>query len=101
MMNVTDSLSYLNTTEHFGLGRYGDALDPKSYIAGFKRLIEMLQPDGILYISFPFGKATRCISMHTECSPLKTFFCGFRTHCSFFPSTLLTTTENYISILIF
>ena len=52
---VTDSLSCLHTIEHFGLGRYGDHLDPRGYIKGFKNLIAMLKPGGVLYISFPIG----------------------------------------------
>lgn len=54
--NCTDSLSCLHTIEHFGLGRYGDPLDPKGYLKGFNNLIEMLSPGGKLYISFPIGK---------------------------------------------
>lgn len=52
---VTDSLSCLHTIEHFGLGRYGDSVDPGGYLEGFKNLIAMLQPGGVLYISFPIG----------------------------------------------
>ena len=52
---ITDSLSCLHTIEHFGLGRYGDPIDPKGYIVGFNNLIEMLKPGGVLYISFPIG----------------------------------------------
>jgi len=52
---VTDSLSYLQTIEHFGLGRCGDPLDPGGYLEEFKNLIAMLKPGGVLYISFPIG----------------------------------------------
>ena len=52
---ITDSISCLHTIEHFGLGRYGDPIDPKGYIVGFNNLIEMLKPGGVLYISFPIG----------------------------------------------
>ncbi len=52
---ITDSLSCLHTLEHFGLGRYGDSLDPEGYLKGFKNLVSMLKPGGILYISFPIG----------------------------------------------
>jgi len=52
---ITDSLSCLHTIEHFGLGRYGDPIDPKGYIAGFNNLIDMLIPGGVLYVSFPIG----------------------------------------------
>lgn len=54
---VTDSLSCLHVIEHFGLGRYGDPIEPKGYILGFKNLIRMLKPGGVLYISFPIGNS--------------------------------------------
>lgn len=52
---ITESLSCLHVIEHLGLGRYGDPIDPKGYIFGFKNLIKMLKPGGVLYISFPIG----------------------------------------------
>jgi predicted SAM-dependent methyltransferase len=53
---VTDSISCLHTIEHFGLGRYGDDINPVGHIKGFNNIIRMLKPDGRLYISFPIGK---------------------------------------------
>ena len=52
----TDSLSCLHALEHFGLGRYGDPIDPNGHLKGFKSLIAMLKPDGTLYLSFPIGR---------------------------------------------
>jgi hypothetical protein len=53
--NITDSISCLHAIEHFGLGRYGDPLDPNGHIKGFNNLLRMLKPGGTLYISFPIG----------------------------------------------
>lgn len=53
--NSCDSLSCLHAIEHFGLGRYGDPINPCGHIEGFKNLLKMLTPDGTLYISFPIG----------------------------------------------
>ena len=53
---ITDSLSCLHTIEHFGLGRYGDPIDPDGYLRGFQNLVDMLKPGGVLYISFPISK---------------------------------------------
>jgi SAM-dependent methyltransferase len=53
---ITDSISCLHAIEHFGLGRYGDTVDPTGHIKGFNNIIRMLKPDGRLYISFPIGK---------------------------------------------
>jgi hypothetical protein len=53
---ITDSISCLHAIEHFGLGRYGDKLDPNGHIKGFNNIIKMLKKNGKLYISFPVGK---------------------------------------------
>jgi predicted SAM-dependent methyltransferase len=55
--NLTDSISCLHAIEHFGLGRYGDPIDPKGHLKGFNNIVRMLKPEGYLYISFPIGKA--------------------------------------------
>jgi hypothetical protein len=56
VLNISsDSISCLHAIEHFGLGRYGDPIDPLGHIKGFKNILKMLSNDGILYISFPIG----------------------------------------------
>ena len=55
--HMADSVSCLHAIEHFGLGRYGDPLDPNGHIKGFRNLVHMLKPGGMLYVSFPIGKA--------------------------------------------
>lgn len=52
---ITDSLSCLHTIEHFGLGRYGDPIDPDGHKVGLQNLVDMLKPEGTLYLSFPIG----------------------------------------------
>jgi hypothetical protein len=54
---ICDSLSCLHAIEHFGLGRYGDPLNPMGHLTGFRNLVKMLKPQGTLYISFPIGVA--------------------------------------------
>lgn len=54
--NYCDSLSCLHTLEHFGLGRYGDKIDPIGHIKGFKNLIKILKLGGTLYVSFPISE---------------------------------------------
>jgi len=56
---VTDSVSCLHALEHFGLGRYGDPIDPDGWRRGFDSLTRMLQPNGILYLSVPTGQNQR------------------------------------------
>ena len=58
LIPITDSISCLHTIEHFGLGRYGDKIDPNGHIIGFNNLIKLLEVGGFLYISFPVGRQT-------------------------------------------
>lgn len=55
--SICDSLSCLHAIEHFGLGRYGDPVNPSGHITGFSNLLKMLKPGGTLYISFPICDA--------------------------------------------
>lgn len=56
LYDICDSLTCLHAIEHFGLGRYGDPIDPDGHLKGFKNLGRMLRPGGTLYISFPVGR---------------------------------------------
>ena len=51
-----DSLSCLHALEHFGLGRYGDPVNPQGYRLGVENMIRLLKPGGIFYLSTPIGK---------------------------------------------
>lgn len=53
--NSIPSLSCLHTVEHFGLGRYGDSIDPLGHEKGIARLKSMVMPGGLLYLSTPLG----------------------------------------------
>jgi SAM-dependent methyltransferase len=52
---ITDSISCLHAIEHFGLGRYGDPVDPNGHLKGFRNIVRMLKPGGTLFISFPIA----------------------------------------------
>jgi hypothetical protein len=54
-IECTDSLSCLHTIEHFGLGRYGDPIDPDGHLKGLAQLKQMVSPGGMLYLSTPIG----------------------------------------------
>ncbi len=54
-IGCTDSLSCLHTIEHFGLGRYGDALDPDGHLKGLAQLKRMVKTGGVFYLSTPVG----------------------------------------------
>ncbi len=51
----SDSISCLHALEHFGLGRYGDPIDPRGFEHGLENLARMLKPNGVLYLSVPIG----------------------------------------------
>lgn len=51
-----DSLSCLHALEHFGLGRYGDPIDPMGYECGFSNMASLLRPGGVFYLSVPIGR---------------------------------------------
>lgn len=53
--NITDSLSCLHSIEHFGLGRYGDPIDPQGHRRGTENLVRMVKTGGTFYFSFPIG----------------------------------------------
>jgi SAM-dependent methyltransferase len=50
-----DSVSSLHAIEHFGLGRYGDPLDPDGHIKGLNNICKMLKQGGLFYFSVPIG----------------------------------------------
>lgn len=68
-----ESLSALCSLEHFGLGRYGDTIDPEACFKCFANIQRKLKPGGKLYISLPIGKERL----------------EFNAHRVFYPSTVL------------
>ena len=65
------SLSSLHAVEHFGLGRYGDQLQPDGYLRGMHSLLRVLAPGGHLYFAVPSGRARAYGSMPTGSSTHK------------------------------
>jgi SAM-dependent methyltransferase len=57
LCEAADSVSCLHAIEHFGLGRYGDSIDPNGHMVGFRNIVNIPKPGGTLYISFPIGDA--------------------------------------------
>lgn len=58
------SLSCLHVAEHIGLGRYGDALDPRGTRKACAELARVLAPGGSLYFSVPVGRPRVCFNAH-------------------------------------
>lgn len=55
-MGYCDSLSCLHAIEHFGLGRYGDPIDPAGHERGIANMALLLQSGGTFYLSTPIGR---------------------------------------------
>lgn len=51
-----ESMSALCSLEHFGLGRYGDPIDPEACFKCFDNIQKKLKKDGRLYLSVPIGR---------------------------------------------
>ena len=64
LINSYDSLSCLHTIEHFGLGRYGDPINPNGYIDGIKNMTTILKKGGKFYLSTPIGK--ECVEFNAN-----------------------------------
>ena len=64
-----DSLSCLHALEHFGLGRYGDALDLNGHVKGYESLASMIKHGGRLYLSVPIGRERVEFNAHRVFSP--------------------------------
>lgn len=53
--DYADSISSVHALEHFGLGRYGDSVDPFGYQKGLEGFIRLLKPGGKLLLAVPIG----------------------------------------------
>lgn len=67
-----DSVSSLHVIEHFGLGRYGDPIDPNGHRIGLKNIVSILRIGGRAYVSFPIGiKSEVHFNAHRVLHPLE------------------------------
>lgn len=64
-----DSLSCLHALEHFGLGRYGDPIDPFGYAVGIKNIAGILRSGGVFYLSVPIGSERVEFNAHRVFDP--------------------------------
>lgn len=71
MHGCCDSLSCLHALEHFGLGRYGDPLDPSGYASGLANMAKALRPAGFYYLSVPVGQPCVEFNAHRIFDPVE------------------------------
>ncbi len=64
-----ESISSLHAAEHFGLGRYGDPIDPGAWLEFCHSLARVLRPDGNLYFSVPCGREALYFNAHRVFDP--------------------------------
>lgn len=65
-----ESLSALCSVEHFGLGRYGDKIDPQGWESALLAFQRVLKRGGRLYFSVPVGKINKvCFNAHRVFKP--------------------------------
>jgi hypothetical protein len=62
--NSVSSISSLHAAEHFGLGRYGDEIDPDACFSFMRSLQRVLAPRGRLYFSVPIGRERVELNAH-------------------------------------
>jgi len=67
--DYADSVSCLHALEHFGLGRYGDPIDPEGHARGFNNLIKLTKRGGMLYVSVPVGRKRVVFNAHRVLAP--------------------------------
>lgn len=64
-----DSVSSLHAVEHFGLGRYGDAVAPDACFAAMSNMRRVLKPGGHLYFAVPIGRERLEFNAHRVFAP--------------------------------
>ena len=72
--NSIESLSSLHAIEHFGLGRYGDPIDPNSWRDALNSIQSKIKRGGYFYFSVPVGPKNQLY---------------FNAHRIFAPSTII------------
>jgi hypothetical protein len=64
-----ESLSSLCAIEHFGLGRYGDPVNPEACFSALRALQRVLRKGGRLYLAVPIGAEAVYFNAHRVFSP--------------------------------
>lgn len=82
-----ESMSALCSLEHFGLGRYGDPIDPEACFKCFDNMQRKLKKGGRLYISLPIGRERVEFNAHRVFYPSTVIECFKALHLEEFSCT--------------
>lgn len=63
------SISSLHAMEHFGLGRYGDRLNPAGTVEALAELARVVAPGGRVYLGLPIGRTRVMFNAHRVHAP--------------------------------
>jgi SAM-dependent methyltransferase len=66
-----ESISSLHALEHFGLGRYGDEIDPTACFDAMRNIARVVAPGGRFYFSAPIGRERIEFNAHRIFSPVR------------------------------
>jgi hypothetical protein len=74
------SLSSFHAIEHFGLGRYGDPIDPLGYLKALREMQRVVAIGGRIYLGVPVGRQRLEFNAHRVFDPvmIAALFEGFR-----------------------
>lgn len=93
--SCADAVSSLHVIEHFGLGRYGDRIDPKGHLIGFNAIFDIIKPGGLFFFSTIIGQDAVQFNAHRIFS-LKTLLSWFENRYTIESFAYVDDTNNLV-----
>ncbi len=93
-----ESMSALCSLEHFGLGRYGDPIDPEACFKCFENIQRKMKRGGRLYLSLPVGRERLEFNAHRIFYPSTVVDCFQEMDLKEFSCTSQGTLEHNVDI---
>lgn len=72
-----ESLSSFHAIEHFGLGRYGDPINPEASFQAMRSMVRVVRKGGRIYLGVPIGSEDRLIFNSDRIFRVKTVLDNF------------------------
>ena len=92
--NTIQSISSLHAIEHFGLGRYGDPINPNGYIEAINEIQRITSSEGTIIFSVPIGLERLEFNAHRVFNP-NTIINLFN-QCELLELSIIDDDENFI-----